>query len=152
MKLSESPSIDIRQRFREELKIQDLPSPLQLSGNAMQREIAKLLLKEQGIVTHHQGIPVQLMSMEAYCGLFLASFLEERDPPQGKFLLTTIPEAELIAFATAHNIPVEQEQIDDVRTMLDNIAKAQPQTYFSLRRSSDRLRAAAEMLRTSQQK
>lgn len=146
MRLSASPSIDIRQRFRDELRTLQLPKAVSLVGNAMQAAVAELLLKEHGIVVG-QGPQVQLMSMEAYCSAFLKSFMEEAPPPSGIMLLTTIPEDALIAFAKEHDIPVVCDDRDDVRRMLDSIAASQPQTYFSLRRSSDRLKAAAEMLR-----
>lgn len=143
------PAIDLLQRFRDEIK--GLPPQVSLVGNAMQVEIAERLLAEHGI-TNTRGESVQLASMEQFGSAFLESFMEKKDPPKGRFLFHTIPEAELIAFAKRHDIPVVHEERSHVRFMLDRIAQKQPQTYFSLSRSSERLRAAAELLRTGQEK
>ena len=82
---------------------------------------------------------MQLMSMEHFGSQFLASFLEEQEPPRHPLLLHTIPEELLAGFAHKHKIPVVQEERTAVRDMLDRIAMRQPQTYFSLCRSAQRL-------------
>jgi hypothetical protein len=144
--------VDIKARLREEIR--DLPPQISLSGNAMQIEVAKRLLKECAahIQVTGEGEPVQVMSMEQYASSFLESFMEEAEPPQGRFLLYTIPESELILFAARHHIPAVHEPHSAVRSMLDRIAASQPQTYFSLLRSSQRLKGAAEQLREVRQK
>ena len=150
MKLQTAPAIDLRQRFHDEAK--GLPAVVFLEGNAMQVEIARRLLEEYNIAVSENGERVQLASMEQYGSAFLEAFMEEKNPPQGRFLFITIPESELIAFARREHIPVIEEERSDVRKMLDKIAAHQPQTYFSLSRSSKRLSAAAELLRTQQDK
>jgi hypothetical protein len=79
------------------------------------------------------------MSMEQYGTLFFAGFLEQMDLPNGHFLLYTIPEMELQLFAGHRGITWVDEPKSDIRIMLDNIAQEQPQTFFSLLRSAQRL-------------
>jgi tRNA(Ile)-lysidine synthase TilS/MesJ len=138
--------MDIKQRFRQELRA--VPKCVSLDGNAMQMAVAKLLLADHPDFAVKDGAPsVRLMSLEAYGSAFLASFMEECDPPEGPFLLNTIPEDDIIGFAQQHSIAVLREEHDDVREMLSRIARKQPQTFLSLARSADRLKAAADLLR-----
>jgi hypothetical protein len=148
-----SPSVDIEVRFREELKSFPHKSIL-LIGDASLHPVAVRLLRTYApdIMLSEMGVPVQLMSMEQYCAQFLGAFLEENDPPQEPILLKSIPESEIMAYAKKHDLPFAEQPKDDVRTMLDNLAKRQPQTYFSLYRSAQRLRPAAERLRKSSSK
>ena len=46
----------------------------------------------------------------------------------------------LIAYAERHGIPVVCEEVDDARALLDQIAREQPQTPFSLVKSAECLR------------
>jgi len=92
-------------------------------------------------------IPVSLIGIESYGAMFLKTFLLSDDMPgslvssSGHTLLCSIPYEELIRYAQSHGIPIVPDEHDDVRSMLDAISMAQPQTYQSLRKSAQRLHA-----------
>jgi hypothetical protein len=150
----QTPKVDIDERFRKELREQQLPDEIALQGNQMLVDVATHLLRAHArhIRITERGAPVALMSMEAFGARFLGSFLEEQDPPHAPRLLHTIPEEEIVKYAKRHGIAVVPEEHDEVREMLDRIAKRQPQTYFSLAKSGERLSAAAEQLRKGKRK
>lgn len=133
------PHVDIMARFNAEVK--ELPAEISLRGSATLQAIARQLLKGHDVKIVERGAEVQLMSMEEYGTLFLAAFLENMEFPKGHHLLYTIPELELQLFAERHNITWVDGPKSDIRIMLDNIAQEQPQTYFSLLRSAQRLQA-----------
>lgn len=150
MKLSPAvgPKIDIHKRFRNELRDQDLPERIYLVGNDMQKQVAKLLLEKHApkITVSEDGEKVQLMSLEAFGSGFLSAFMESEKPPQGKMLLYTIPEEALLSYAEHYDIPLIKEEKSKVREFVERIAKEQPQTFFSLGRSAQRLKEAARDL------
>lgn len=86
------------------------------------------------------------LSREEYCAGVLRAFLSDNPPPE-ETIFSTIPEAELLAYAAAHGVAIAPAPHDPARDMLDAIAKAQPQTYSSMRRSAERLRPGLERLR-----
>ena len=131
------PSIDVASRIHTEIK--QLPVEVRLLGNPALQAIAQEMLKESHVRITDQGTPVQLLSMEEYGTLFFAGFLEDMDLPRGYYLLYSIPEVELQYFAEHHGITWVDEPKSDIRIMLDNIAQEQPQTFFSLLRSAQRL-------------
>jgi hypothetical protein len=131
------PHVDVAARIHAEVK--QLPSEIRLHGNLTLQAIARELLKEHEIRVTETGTLVHLMSMEQYGTLFFAGFLEQMDLPDGHFLLYTIPEIELQLFAGHRGIMWIDEPKSDIRIMLDNIAQEQPQTFFSLLRSAQRL-------------
>jgi hypothetical protein len=133
------PHIDVAARIHAEIK--QLPPEVRLQGNAALGAIAREFLKAHEIRITEHGVPVQLLSMEEYGTLFFAGFLEDMAMPQGHYLLYSIPEFELQYFADHHGIAWIEEPKSDIRIMLDNIAQEQPQTFFSLLRSAQRLQA-----------
>ena len=142
--------VDIHDRFRQEAK--GLPQAVRLVGNDGMADVAQKLLALHAptIALDQSGARVSVLSMEEFGAAFLCSFLEGTDPPAGLFLLHTIPEAQIAAFAARHGIQLAKPQRDDVRRMLDRIAARQPQTYLSLAASAQRL--LAEVLRNSKAK
>ncbi|MDD9954164.1 MAG: hypothetical protein OXR66_07575 [Candidatus Woesearchaeota archaeon] len=140
MHLSPAVKVDLKNRFRKELHA--LPKKICLKGSAMHKEIAKQLIKQQA--PHHfeiaeDGEPITLMSLETYTAHFLSVFMEKKQPLNGLFLLHSIPEAELIQYAKQRKIPIIKETKDKIRVFIEDIAKEQPQVWFSLLRSADRL-------------
>jgi tRNA(Ile)-lysidine synthase TilS/MesJ len=137
--------VDLAHRFRQEAR--ELPQRVALHGNAMQDEIARTLLARHAphIEITPEGEPVALMSLERYASAFLASLLEGTSAPSGRQLLRTIPERTLVAYARRHAIPVVEEERDAARGMLERIAQRQPQTFFSLARSAQRILAQQDV-------
>ena len=131
--------IDIDDRFRQEIR--GFPRTIRPEGNGMQTAIVKKLLERNTdhISIANDGVPVQCMSLENYGTRFLEVFLENREPPQGLFLLHTIPEELLVKYAEHHGIPVVREEKTPVRKMLERIREEQPQTFFTLAKSAERL-------------
>ena len=154
--------VDIDARFREELRTDPLPSRISLVGTVSMVAIATRLLAIHAprIIIADDGVPVRLMSLEAFGASFLASFLEEKNPPSWPVLLYSIPEATLACYAKKQGLPafsgvaldslVIDDNTRDVRLMLDHIAISQPQTYHSLCRSALRLRERTEKLRVDE--
>lgn len=136
------PRIDLHARFRKELREQEFPSRISLSGNPMQAEIAQRLLGQHAphIEVADGGEKVRLLSLEQHGSEFLAEFLEGTPAREGLTLLSTIPEDALVSFAEHQGISIVREERTPVRALVERVAKEQPQTFFSLSRSARNLR------------
>lgn len=139
--------LDIDERFRREIK--GLPERVCLVGNEMLRAVATDLLQKHSphIMIDAAGTRTTLLSLEQFGARFLGVFMEAADPPEGPFLLHTIPEQVIVGYAEKKGFPIVREEKDKVRKMLDGISAEQPQTYFALVRSAQRLEGILETLR-----
>jgi hypothetical protein len=148
--------IDIDQRFRTELRDQELPARISLVGNRMLVAVARRLLAQHSPETvvdfvgdgvDEDTVLVALYSLESYGTAFLTAFLEEQEPPSMPALLYSIPESLILEYARRYDLLVVEEPKSEVRVMLDRIAALQPQTFYSLSKSALRLGPYAEVLR-----
>lgn len=141
MHLTPAPGIilDLDERFHKE--VIGLPLKITLIGSEMFQAIAKDLLASHAphISITDDGEHVHLLSLEQYGCALLETYLDGKPFLEQKTLLHSIPEALLITYAKKHNIPVHLELKSDLRILLDNLAKEQPQTYLSLAQSTKRL-------------
>ncbi len=142
--------IDIHQRFRKELHRLQLPKRITLIGNEMVVAVAKRLLTRHAdyLEMVDNGEPVRLLSMERYGLEFLEGVMSDKYRP-GFFLLTTIPEEAIKGYALRCGLPVVDEPLPEMAELVDKIKTVQPQTYFALRKSAERLN---ELIRDSNKK
>lgn len=133
--------IDIHQRFQEEVRNHPDLTCIHLIGTPMHIAVAQSLLEKHApnVRFSSEGQPLHLLSLEAYGASVLRHLLEQTTIAE-PVLLCSIPESMLRSYATAKGIPLHEEERDDVREFLDRITKIQPQTPFTLLRSTQRLK------------
>lgn len=135
------PFVNIHDRFRKEVHKLPLPKKIRLEGNAMHVKITKRLIAKHApyLEVDENAEIVRVMSLEEYGIEFLKGFMGAQRDLKHLVLLSTIPDRVLREYAKSHGIRVIDDEPCPVRTMVERIAKEQPQTFFALRKSAERI-------------
>lgn len=133
--------IDIHQRFQGEMRNHPQPERMKLIGSPMHIAVAEALLAQHApnVELTDDGVPVHLLSLEAYGASFLRHLLEHTPIPD-PVLLCSIPEVMIKEYAKSKGYPIHDEEKDDARAFIERIAHVQPQAPFTLLRSAQRLK------------